>query len=499
MTTVGSRRTATQLNPLGRLGWRVWGTLTSVPFAVLQISTLAVAGVIGTVLRQLPAFALHDARAYAEQMAEMHAAYDPLSVLGLNIGPGMVDVFERLGFFRVFSAPWFILLLTLLVVSIVVCTLDRTPGLWRAAHNVKVAQAPQFFDLRLDQRAHFADADEGTADELGRVLRSRRFRLREEEVALADGSTVRHLYGDRNQYLKLTTLFTHLGLILFLAGGAVTTAFGYETVVFLGEGQTAPVQAVGTPDNLLVKNVHFEAPTRPDGSFSDFRTDLAVFQNGQEVARKTIRVNDPLEFNGYFFHQNTFGPAAQLAIHDPAGRLVWDGPVLLAGELADRPQGFLTIPGSELGLLVVLDRSVDGIPLLALSGITATPQPGGGNIAFLRALGLGSTSEPGTTGGYAVTWKSAGAYTGMVIKRDPGQGLIWVAYLSLITGLMLTFYFPRRRLWARLNEDRLELAMLADRYVDAEREFGELVEDLSVRLRNRPERRLQPSTGRRPA
>ena len=43
----------------------------------------------------------------------------------------MVDVFERLGFFRVFSAPWFVFLLTLLVVSIVVCTLDRTPDLWR--------------------------------------------------------------------------------------------------------------------------------------------------------------------------------------------------------------------------------------------------------------------------------------------------------------------------------------------------------------------------------
>jgi cytochrome c biogenesis protein len=269
--------------------------------------------------------------------------------------------------------------------------------------------------------------------------------------------------------------------------------------VFLGEGQTAPVQAVGTPDNLLVKNVRFEAPTRPDGSFSDFRTDLAVYQNGQEVARKIIRVNDPLEVNGFVFHQNTFGPAEVLAIRDPAGRLVWDGPVLLAGELADRPQGFLTIPGSDIGLLVVLDRSATGDPLLALTGISATTLPDGGNILFLRALGLGATSEPGTTAGYSVTWESAGAYTGMVIKRDPGAGFIWIAYLSLITGLVLTFYFPRRRIWARLHGDHLEMAMLADRYVDAEREFGQLLDDVSVRLRNLPERRLQPSAGARPA
>jgi cytochrome c biogenesis protein len=492
--SVGARANA-DLNPLARLGWRAWRTLTSVRFAVLQISLLSIAGVIGTVLPQLPAFALHDAAAYADQMAILRAQYESLSVLGLNVGPAMVDVFERLGFFRVFSAPWFIFALTLLVVSIVVCTLDRMPDLWRQAHRVRVAQAAPFFDLRLDERARFNGLDESTAAAaFSQVLGGGRYRLRTERVDGQSGAAVLHMYADKNQYMKLTTLFTHLGLILFLAGAAVTTALGFETVVFLGEGQTAPVRAVGTPDNLLVKNIHFEAPTRPDGSFADFRTDLAVYQNGEQVARKTIRVNDPLEVNGYVFHQNTFGPAQQIAIHDPNGRLVWDGPVLLAGQLAGLPQGFLTIPGSEIGLLVVLDETADGVPVLALTGISATAQADGGNIVFLRALSLGATTEPGTTAGYAVTWKSAGAYTGMVIKRDPGQGLIWIAYGALITGLVLTFYFPRRRVWARFSEGRLELAMLADRYVDAEREFGRLLDDLAIRFGNRPERRMQPST-----
>ena len=460
---------------------------------MLQISILAVAGVIGTVLNQLPAFSLHDPQAYLEQMAEIHATYDPLSVLGLNIGPGFVDIFEKLGFFRVFSAPWFILLLTMLVVSIVVCTLDRTPDLWRQAHRVRVVQAAPFFDLRLSDRARFTHANEATADELAKVLRGRHFKVREETVDVAADSLetpIRHLYGDRNQYMKLTTLFTHLGLILFLAGGAVTTAAGYETVVFLGEGQTAPVRAVGTPDNLLVKNIHFEAPTRPDGSFADFRTDLAVYRNGQEVARKIIRVNDPLEVDGYVFHQNTFGPAADIAIHDGAGNLLWDGPVLLAGELGGRPQGFLTIPGSNLGLLLVLDRTVDGIPLLAVTGLADEVSADGNNIQFIRALGLGDTSEPGTSAGYAVTWKAAAAYTGMVIKRDPGAGFIWIAYLSLITGLVLTFYFPRRRVWARLHGDHLEMAFLGDRYVSSEKEFGALLDDLGTRINARPEQRL---------
>ena len=471
-----------------------WRTLTSVRFAVLQISVLAIAGVIGTVLTQLPAFALHDPVAYADQMDQIRTSYERLSILGVNVGPPFVDVAERLGLFRVFSAPWFIFLLTLLVVSIVVCTLDRTPDIWRKERLVRVVQAAPFFDLRLDERARFTNADDASADELAKVLRSRRFRVREETVDVPADSLptpIRHLYGDKNQYFRLATLFTHLGLILFLAGAAVTTAAGYETVVFLGEGQTAPVQVVGTADNLLVKNVHFEAPTRPDGTFEDFRTDLAVYRNGQEVARKIIRVNDPLEVNGFVFHQNTFGPAADLAIRDPLGALVWDGPVLLAGELNGRPQGFITIPGSDLGLLLVLSRDATGVPLLAVTGIGATANPDENNVVFLRALGLGERTDPATTAGYSVDWQAATAYTGMVIKRDPGAGLIWIAYLSLIVGLVLSFYFPRRRVWARLHADHLELAFLGDRYVASEKEFEDLLDDLSARLRNRPERRLQ--------
>jgi cytochrome c biogenesis protein len=452
---------------------------------VLQIALLASAGVIGTVLIQLPGFALHDRTAYAEQMAEIHHAYDPTTLLGLSIGPGMVDVFERLGFFRVFSAPWFVLLLTLLVVSITVCTLDRTPRLWRSVRHVNAVQPPAFYQLGLAERAQFTQLDETATDKLARTLRGRRFKLRQADI---DG--VRHVYGDRNQYFKLATLFTHLGLILFLAGGAITVAFGFETVVFIGEGQTAPVQAVGTPDNLLVKNIHFEAPTRPDGSFEDFRTDLAVYQNGQLIARKTIHVNDPLEAGGFVFHQNTFGPAETLEIRDATGRLAWHGPVLLAGELEGRPQGFLTIPGSQVGLLLVLDRTSDGIPLLVLTGLGPTEDPDESNLLFVRGLGLGGVSDPAATAGYAIRWHSADAFTGMVIKRDPGQVVIWVAFLSLLTGLVLTFYFPRRRVWARLDGDKLAVAMTADRYVNPEREFAELTDELAVRLGRQPQRRL---------
>ena len=73
----------------------------------------------------------------------------------------------------------------------------------------------------------------------------------------------------------------------------------------------------------------------------------------------------------------------------------------------------------------------------------------------------------------------------MVIKNDPGQPVIWLAFGLLIAGLVLTFYFPRRRAWARIVDDRIELAFIADRYVDADGEFGELTAAVALATKGR--------------
>src|SRR4051812_29511231 len=90
-----SRRPAATGDPLARLGRAAWRTLTNVRFAVLQICVLVVCGLIGTMVRQIPAFALKDPAAYATELSDLHRRYDPVSLLGLNVGPGMVDLFDR--------------------------------------------------------------------------------------------------------------------------------------------------------------------------------------------------------------------------------------------------------------------------------------------------------------------------------------------------------------------------------------------------------------------
>jgi len=457
------------------MGAAAWRVLTDVRFAVLLITTLALSGLVGMLVRQFPITAADDSARYAAELATMHTAWD-----GLPAGAFIVDAFDTLGLFSVFSTPWFLVLMTVLVVSIICCTLDRTPRLWRSVSHVRVEQPAAFFDPAREHRAIVDGAGDDALSAVRRAFRRRHFR-RQRTAGAGDAT---YLYGDRNQYQKMATLLTHTGLVLFLAGGAITVAAGFETVVFVGEGETAPVRAVGTPDNMLVKNNAFYAPRRADGSFEDFSTDLSVYQGGEEVARKTIRVNDPLALNGFVFHQNTFGPAAELTITDAAGALVWSGPLLLDDELLGLPQGFMTVPGADVGLVAVLSEGGDGTPQLVLQGVgPAGPETGGNETLFLTTMPVGATTDPEVTAGHSITWEGIGSWTGMVIKNDPGQPVIWLAFGLLIAGLVLTFYFPRRRAWARVTDDGVELAFIADRYVDSEREFGALREAVEGALK----------------
>ena len=460
---------------LARPGRAIYGLLTSVRFAVVQIIAIALVGVVGIIVPQLPGAAFRSPADYAEQLAILRARVEP------SLGATLTDLFETLGFFRVFSAWWFTALLALLAVSIVVCTLDRTPGLWRSARDVRVVQPDGFFDPDLPDRAVIHDGIR--AEDVHAALRRSGFRVREEDGP--EGA--RFLYGDRNQNAKLFTLLTHAGLVGFILAAAITSRFGFETGILLPEGQALPVGSIGSTGLVSVKSLAFTAPRDADGRFTDFTTDLAVYRDGQEIARKVIRVNDPLAAAGYTFHQNFFGPAVDLTIRDGAGRLLWAGPVPLDEVNGGRPYGRFTIPGREEGLEMLLGADAAGAASLAVVGYRVTGEDAAGG-PVVETMFVGGAA-PGRTyvvdaSDLRITFEQVTAFSGVIVKRDPGASIVWVSFVLLIVGLALTFYFPRRRTWARLDPSgELRLVARADRYVDLRREFGRLLEDLVARRR----------------
>ena len=437
---------------------------------------------VGMVVRQLPSSAFQSVSDYADQMSVIHDRYDPA------LGSAVVDLLERLQVFQIFRSTWFSVSLVLLLVSIVVCTLNRTPRLWRQSHEIRVVQPDAFFDHRLPDRA--AVSGMGQAD-VAAILRRHRFTVRVEE---AGGH--RYVYGDRNRYTKMATLLTHLGLILFLVAAGVTSRLGSEAGLVLGAGETAPVQAIGTPGLLSIKSLGFQAPRNPDGTFADFTTDLAVYREGQLLARKTIRVNDPLSVAGYTFHQNGFRPAPDLVIRDVTGAVLWSGPVPLLRQAAGQPYDEMSVPGTDVGLDLLLTEDPGQGVLFVPYRAVGQNQDGSPAIQSFAPffLGIGETGKS-PDAAFTVELRGVEGATILIAKRDPGQGLVWLAFGSLLAGLLITFYLPRRRVWTRLDSaGTLQVVGRADRYVDFEREFGRLLSDL---VAARPAPRAAPNENAR--
>src|SRR6185295_1549724 len=303
------------------------------------------------------------------------------------------------------------------------------------------------------------------ADAVHGVLRRNGFRVR--EATDADGT--RFLYGDRHQYTKMATLFTHTGLILFLIAAAATSRLGDEQGLVVAEGESLTVQPIGTPGLLLVKNIDFEAPGFDTGKPTDFTTDLAVFQDGKQIARKTILVNDPLSVGGYTFHQNGFGPAPHLVVRDSAGLPLWDGQVPMTDSAAGSPYVTMAVPGRDVGLQLLLTRDDQGRGVvLVLPYKVVGENPDGTPITqnYAAVTLLRGDTRVSDELGLSLQLTDFGEYTLLIAKRDPGQPIIWTAFASLITGIAISFYLPRRRIWARIAPDgQVGLVWRSDRYV----------------------------------
>ncbi|MGI9095813.1 MAG: cytochrome c biogenesis protein ResB [Candidatus Limnocylindrus sp.] len=469
--------------------------LSNVSFAIAQIAAIALASTIGIALRQLPDYALTNASDYASEMGRLRAAYEP------TIGP-LLGVFERLGFFRVFTSPWFVALLVLLAVSIVVCTLDRMPKIWASTAPSRVEQPDEFFAPSLPGRGtlHLAAAvpQGATAERANAAAALLRRSGWETSIAVAattadatnsgatnTGPTIVH--ADRTRRSFRFTLVMHAGLVLILVGAAVSGALGYTQGILLTDGEALPVGTIGAKGTLVLQNRGFSAPRSATGTFIDFTTDLAVFIDGAQVAEQIVRVNEPLRYEGWSFHQNFFGPSAKLEVRDAVGDLLWSGDAPFTAVADGSPYATLPIPGSDAGLELQLRRNATNGSAASGSGaspetgavvfvVASRPDPSGALAAdgspllspiFASVIAPGeSASAPGA--GFSVRLESIGSYTGIIARRDPGAPIIWLAAALIVGGLAFTLRRPRTRLWLRVTPGSREVdaALLVDRGAD---------------------------------
>lgn len=465
---------------LGAVGWLrfLWRQLTSMRTALFLLLILAVAAVPGSVFPQRNI----DATRTTDWIADR---------------PTLGPILDRLGFFEVYSTPWFASIYLLLFVSLVGCVLPRA-----RVHLRAMRQPPPRTPARLERLASHtrlevpaAEAD-STLDAIEKSLRRRRFRVhRHESGALSAESG----------YLKETgNLLFHLALIGIIVGVAVGHLWGWKGDAVVPEGQTfaktrfdtfAPGPWVGDdsvpPFTLRVDRFHaeFEREVTGAGQFGmprDFTAYVTATEDGVSHEDE-IKVNHPLELDGatVFLLGNGYAPV--ITVRDPAGEVLYSGATpFLPQDNNYQSVGAIKVPAADPGLgfvgwflptAVITDeegpQSVfpDALqPALALTAYEGDLFPDGrpqsvfrlntdemsqltstdGTDAARLWVELGETVEiPGDRG--TITFESLDRFAGLSVRHDPGRWLTLGAALLALGGLLLTLLIPRRRVFARIG------------------------------------------------
>jgi cytochrome c biogenesis protein len=446
---------------------RLWRFLGSTELAVVLLIAVVLGALVGTLFPQLTPDMAADPAASARWLTAAQEKY------GFLFG-----LYQALGLFDVYHSPWFLALVAALVLNTIVCTVDRLPVLWRAVRaRPRIEQAETFYE-RTPHRVSLPVASVGQGEKaLRRVLSRRHY-----HVVAERQNGVTYLFAERNRPARLATLVTHTSLVLLVLGTLWSGWGGWrERAVALGPGQ---VYDVGHGQSFAVRSDGLEIERYPSGQPSDYRAHLTVLEKGREVKRKTVRVNDPLTYRGVSFYLYSYGPAGRVRATDAkgqpvplqaeAGQEVTPGEVTLnfAGE-GDGQE----IVAPSLDLVMRLVFYYQGPSLFVQATRSGETKPfGAGSIRGGDSLEIGD-----------VTFEFAlDRYIVLQVVHDPGfKGVILAGFL-VMGGLIFSFYFPHKRLWARVTADELRLAGRAERdAVGFEREFASLVKGLKKGLGKR--------------
>jgi len=451
--------------PVGDVFERLWHLFISMRTGLALMLGIAVLILFGAVIVQAPAGMQADPAAYAAWVDGLRPKYG-----------GWTPILDALGLFNVFGSLLFRSLVVLLATSILACSINRTPKLWRQAVHPRVAASPAFFQhVRLAGDVAVEGERAEAVAVLQGALRQRHFRtiVSEEAGAVA-------IYADRNRWGPFGTVIAHLSMIVIM-GGAMLGATGFRDEGFaVAVGSTAQV---GNGTALTIEATAFTDSYYENGSPADYASHLILYDEGRQVAEQTIRVNDPLRYGDVKVFQSFFGPAADIVVRDTTGATIYqDGvPLLWSSNDGAKMIGELTVPGSDLAIYVigVASGQVDS---RIRSGQMQFEVFQGDDRSTPLAIEVVDPGQPVEVAGLELTFVRERQYTGLIVARDPGGPLVWIGALLLVFGVMLVFFFPTRRIWARVSSatsgSRIQVAALASHDVTFETAFRSLVDDL---------------------
>jgi cytochrome c biogenesis protein len=327
-------------------------------------------------------------------------------------------------------------LLGLLALNILACLLRRLPEIpseWRGD------SAKDFFS--------FNSVDGRPIKELSRLLTST-------ASSLLSSSPQRNAHGQRGLTLLwvkhriylLGFPFMHAAILIILAGGLLGLLYGWKGSVQIEEADAASQcrlipsgEVRRLPFTIAVDK--FTLEHYPTGQPKEYRSDVRLMKDGQEVLKGSILVNHPLTFDRISLYQSDY---RLIGVKEVRLNLVEAGGK--TSELTLQPRTPVEIPGSSYKVSLA---SLDPGMSKRGAGVEISVQSQGEPAKTLKVF----RNEPGKLGETEIRFVDyAPLYaTGLQVAYDPGTVVVWFGCGLLIVGFFLTLFTNYRRLTIELT------------------------------------------------
>lgn len=296
--------------------------VSSMRFAISLLTLIAIASVIGTVLKQ----------------------NEPMPNYVNQFGPFWFEVFNKLSLYSVYSAWWFLLIMGFLVLSTSLCIARNAPKMLRDVKswrdNVREQSLRNFH--------HKAEWALGQTPQQAAQQLAQRVGAKGYKVKLVDKAGDILLTAKQGAANKWGYIFAHAAIVIICLGGLLDSnlpigfqkwlygkeAFAGNGIIsqipekyrlgignptfrgntLIPEGATSSTAIIPQQDGVMIQDLPFTIQLKrfviefySTGMPKLFASDVVVrdHETGKETAA-TIKVNEPLIYNGVALYQSSF-------------------------------------------------------------------------------------------------------------------------------------------------------------------------------------------------
>ncbi|HEU0185612.1 MAG TPA: cytochrome c biogenesis protein ResB [Blastocatellia bacterium] len=476
--------------------------LSSVPFGIVLLVLLIIACMIGMLIQQ-------------QELDSFRAYYATLT-------PAERVVYGNLGFFDIYHATYFHLLLLLLSLNIILASIDHFPAAWSFVRRKKLTASPTFaMAQKFKEKVEIPKVDRGQlAERAVTAARKMRFRAR---VTEADDRTT--IFAERGVWNRLGAYAVHVGLLTIFVGYFMTSR---------GHTGSMSIMPSQTSDSILKNEFNIDKATDEQainvrelkipfkvecldfqqklinkggsltlGNTLDWLTTVRIHDpETKQTTEAVIHMNTPFDYRGYrFFQQHYSMPATarviKLRVTPSGGGSAQEVTIPRDGEAKLADGTVLRFNGFHANFSIGADQKVAFTQELMMSMDYENPAA---NLAYVAPDGkqgdvwafneayanrvanapfLKKFMDNGAYQFVLTEFEKAPTRSVLSVQFDPGSKVVYVGFTLLCLTLIGVFFFSHQRLWIVVEDGNVYLGGDANRnrlgFEDRAKKVAELI------------------------